>query len=167
MTVERILQAAVNSMTAGHHAPHCYAAHIPGKGYINSGDTPGLRPDYLRQLQRAAQQEVENMRYAEGYAEPGYEQPEQGVLFANWNVFPSRLDTTLEKAGYAVEWSDEWETCEHCNKAVRTSPDSFCWRPAYSVSAMQQGAVVCLDCRGGEDIEADAALEAAEEEARS
>jgi len=110
--------------------PHCYSAHVPGQGYVNRGDNPVTRADFDRQWARSKRIEAENMRWAEGYAEPGYDQPKLGVLFANWNVFPSDAGDDLETLGYSLEWSDEWAICEDCNRAFRTEPDSFCWEPS-------------------------------------
>lgn len=143
MTLEYVLRAAVNSMVRGHHVPHCYHAHEPGKGYVNDGENLHTRPEYLRQLERAATSEVENMGYAPGYAEPGYEQPRKGVLMADWNVLPRRFDEVLERLGYSVEWSDEWATCEDCNRAVRTQPDGWDWKPGYQVDESE---IVCKEC---------------------
>lgn len=50
MTLERILKAAVNSMITGHHSPHCFRAHVIGKGYVNDGSAEYDRADYIRQL---------------------------------------------------------------------------------------------------------------------
>jgi hypothetical protein len=145
MTLEYILNAAVNSMVRGHHTPHCYSAHVPGHGYVNKGLGPCEdRADYLRRLERDARSEVANMTWAEGYAEPGYDDPENGVVLMNWNTLPRELDDILERAGYGVEWSDEWSTCEGCNKLVRTSPDSYSWRSSYVVYNDCQ--IVCADC---------------------
>lgn len=155
MRLERILQAAVNSMVHGHHAPHCYSAHVVGRGYVNDGSKVYDRADYLRQLERSAQSEVDNMGFAPDYAEPGYDTPAKGVLFANWNCLPENLDRILERAGYAVEWSDEWTMCEDCQRAFRTSADSFCWSPAgvymegsrdYSDPYQADSVSLCLDC---------------------
>jgi hypothetical protein len=90
-----------------------------------------------------ATSEIENMNYASEYAEPGYTNPSKGILFANWNYFPSGIDTLLENYGYAIEWSDEWATCGNCGKAVRTSPDSYSYQPSYS---LQDGDITCADC---------------------
>src|SRR4029434_770624 len=133
MTLERILQAAVNSMIRGKRTPHCYHAHVHGKGYVNDGTIAADRADYLRQLERDAQSEIDNVRYASGYAEPGYDAPEKGVVLANWNTLPRDLDRILERAGYAIEWSDEWSECENCNRIVRTSPDSYGWRQSFVI----------------------------------
>jgi hypothetical protein len=91
-----------------------------------------------------AQSEIDNMNYAEGYAEPGYTDPNKCVLFANWNYFPRGIDSILENYGYAIEWSDEWSTCDGCNKAVRTSPDSYGWQPSYAI--VNDCEILCADC---------------------
>lgn len=142
MQLETILSAAVNSMVRGHHAPHCFSAWVQGQGYVNKGDMPALRADYLAQLERAARSEVENMGYAASYAEPGYEQPKRGILLANWNRLPSKLTDVLERAGYSIEWSDEWSVCD-CGKAFRTEPDSHSWTPAYTE---RDGELLCREC---------------------
>ena len=143
MKLETILAAAVNSMVRGHHAAHCFRAHVVGQGYINDGSPNFDRGDYLRQLERSAKSECDNMGFSAEYAEPGYEQPKKGILFANWNHLPRDLDKILEKLGYAVEWSDEWSTCSNCNKAFRLSADSYIWEPAYK--ELSDG-TYCLKC---------------------
>ncbi len=143
MTIDTILKAAKNSMINGNHAAHCYSAHVLGKGYVNRGEHMHDRADYLRQLAHSVQGEIDNMGFAVDYAEPGRDKPKRGILFANWNCFPRGFDTILEKAGYAVEWSDEWCTCPECGKAFRLSADSFIWEPAFKAV---RGNVLCLDC---------------------
>ena len=144
MTLEHILNAAINSMIRGHHAPLCFSAHVVGQGYVNTGDDIATRADYLRQLERAARSEVDNLIYAKDYAEPGYTAGAKGVVFANWNIFPRHFDRVLENAGYSREWSDEWSICEDCGRAVRTSGDSYGWQPSYAMP--DDGAIVCHDC---------------------
>ena len=144
MTLERILKASVASMITGHHAPHCWRAFVAGQGYVNDGSAVYDRRDYLRQLKRTATSEIENIGWAPGYAEPGYDQPKRGVVMANWNHLPKELDSILDRAGYTVEWSDEWTECSDCGKALRTSPDSYGWRPSYTVTS--DGEVVCRVC---------------------
>ena len=64
-------------------------------------------------------------RFAISYGEPGYSDPENGIIFANWNNVPKGLADWLESKGYALEWSDEWTEVD--DKAYRTSPDSYQW----------------------------------------
>jgi hypothetical protein len=73
--------------------------------------------------------EVNNMQcdYASEYGEQGYSHAEKGVLFANWNEIPKKLQTRLESQGFALEWSDEWYVDSNRSKAYRTSPDSHGW----------------------------------------
>lgn len=104
-----------------------------------------------------------DMTYADGYAEPGYTEPRCGIYLADWNdesrrgtdaeraagdywptvsTFRSRFAGILARAGYAVEWSDEWTVCE-CGKAVRIQPDSYGWTPAYVI---RDGELACQEC---------------------
>ncbi len=94
--------------------------------------------------QRTTKSEIENLGYAPGYAEPGYTDPARGILLANWNYFPSRIDRTLEDAGYKVEWRDEWDACAECGKLVRTTADCYSWQPSYVL--MNECEVVCHNC---------------------
>ena len=61
------------------------------------------------------------------YGEPGYQDPEKGIIFANWNDIPKGLAEWLEKCGYSLEWSDEWYVDYNNDKAYRTSPDCYSW----------------------------------------
>lgn len=83
--------------------------------------------------------------YAEGQ---GYDQPQTGVLTANWNDHDgcrcmSRIAKLAESAGYECEWSDEWTACSDCGKLLRTQPDSYGWRPQY---ADGEGEILCREC---------------------
>ena len=99
-----------------------------------------------------------SITYACGCCEPGYDDKE--VVLANWNsktrydkeanrcveiddTMP-RLAKIFEKLGYAVEWEDEWSTCEDCGKVFRTSPDSYSWTPHYAF--IGECCLVCGDC---------------------
>lgn len=73
----------------------------------------------------------EDVSYCSYYGEPGYTQPREGVILANWNNFKKRTADYLEAAGYELEWSDEWTIDYDNDKAYRTSPDSYFWRPAF------------------------------------
>jgi hypothetical protein len=144
MTLDRILQAAVNDIARGRREPSCFRAHVMGEGYVNDGTNPDTRDEYIRQAARAAQQEIENMGIvAPHYSEPGYSNPKHGIVFADWNNLPGKLGDILERAGYSCEWSDEWTTCDECNGAVRTSPDSYSWERSYTEG---DGYIVCAEC---------------------
>jgi len=80
---------------------------------------------------------------AQSYAEPGYDDTSAGVLFGNWNNVEQRIQDVLERAGFSLEWDDEWDVCE-CGKAVRTQPDSHGWQPSYLM--LKGGETVCRDC---------------------
>lgn len=112
-----------------------------------------------------------DIQFVPGYAEPGYEQPELGVLLANWNKFtkhhkvlvdiqqpivrpaqqpelvPTLITGTaydlLERHGYGVEWSDEWAICSDCLKAVRTNADCFSWKASYRWEGSD---IICKTC---------------------
>lgn len=90
----------------------------------------------------------DNLGFASGYAEPGYTDPKKAVLFFNWNEVGRRTFQLLEQYGYECEWSDEWTTCSDCGKALRTSPNSYSWRPSYFEL---DGELTCLECT---DVEA-------------
>ena len=98
--------------------------------------------------------------HIEGYAEPGYTDPDSGLIATgNWNprswgqdgvpapksdrVMP-RIADILDKLGVELEWEDEWEACGKCNKLVRTSPDSYGWTRSYWRD--EYGEVACQDC---------------------
>lgn len=116
---------------------HCYSSYVPGKGYVGTAHVADgnqwsvVDPTYHEQRKRSAMSEIENMGYATEYAEPGYKQPDKGILFADWNVFPSKVTDLLERYGYKCEWSDEWSFCDGCGKAFRTSPDSYGWKQSW------------------------------------
>lgn len=102
---------------------------------------------------------IEEMQiHTHGYAEPGY----NGDLIAtgNWNDIttynrqtnkvdvvteaPKRIANLLEKLGFEIEWSDEWTTCDTCQKLVRTTADSYSWTRAYMEDEYQE--VTCHEC---------------------
>lgn len=88
--------------------------------------------------------EIENLNWAQDYAERGYTAGVRGVLLADWNYFPSDIDRVLSSAGFDVQWNDEWDTCEQCGKLVRTSGDCYDWQPHYVIEG--ECSLVCLDC---------------------
>ena len=87
----------------------------------------------------------ENIQWAPGYAEPGYADPTNGILFANWNNVSRRVQDILERAGFAIEWGDEWSTCSECGKAVRTSADSYGWQQSFWMPE-DAGFLLCTEC---------------------
>jgi hypothetical protein len=80
-------------------------------------------------------QEKHNAEWCTSYGEPGYSDPENGIIFANWNDVPKGLQEWLEKCGYALEWSDEWHVDYSYSKAYRTSADSYSWEPSIMLPA--------------------------------
>lgn len=74
--------------------------------------------------------EEHSMEWCSKYGEPGYSDPEAGVLFANWNNIPKAFADYLEAQGYELEWSDEWTIDYDNSKAYRTSPSSYDWEPS-------------------------------------
>lgn len=53
-----------------------------------------------------------------------------------------RLSRLAERAGYTIEWEDEWLICE-CGKAFRTSGDCYGWT---MYGAVYDGDYQCGDC---------------------
>lgn len=101
---------------------------------------------------------IEEMElHTEGYAEPGYDG--EVVILGNYNDIsewdaegrtsktiddtPERVAKLLEKIGVELEWSDQWATCDHCHKLVRTSPDSYAWQRSYHIS---DDGIECHEC---------------------
>lgn len=98
---------------------------------------------------RDASQLEEMNLHISGYAEPGYDAGECGIVATgNWNDngtgLVERLGAIFERMGIECEWSDEWSTCD-CGKLVRHSPDCHHWEPSYIVT---EGSIVCNDCAG-------------------
>jgi hypothetical protein len=116
---------------------------------IEAWRNPDRRWSQPANMRRSADLEIANLGWSHEYAEPGYTQPtSKGILFANWNYFPQAALDLLERKGFSIEWSDEWTNCSDCNRALRTSADSFCWEPAYEET---NGALLCFDCSGKTD----------------
>jgi hypothetical protein len=103
-----------------------------------------------------------------GYAEPGYpSDPDVVIVLGNYNprhisgqdrwssddprvTMPVRLARSLERVGAELEWSDEWTQCQGCFRAVRTTENSYSWRPSF---LWTDGGAVCHECaiKDGED----------------
>lgn len=98
---------------------------------------------------------------ASTFCEPGYslDGDLDIIVLANWNddsrwdqesqkcVVTSkvmgRLCRALEWLGCTIEWSDEWTHCGQCCGLLRTSPDSYGWKPAY---VELEGDIYCEAC---------------------
>lgn len=64
--------------------------------------------DYGTVIELYRDKHNEQVEFAGHYGEPGYSDPEKGIVFANWNNIPKRIADGLEAQGYELEWSDEW-----------------------------------------------------------
>jgi hypothetical protein len=102
----------------------------------------------LNVFDRIVERNVRNgyFRFASSYGERGYNQPKNGIYFADWNDAPTWLIPALERRGYAIEWEDEWIENDDTGKAYRSSPDSYSWTPYYIMT--DDGDVI-----GGDEIE--------------
>lgn len=97
--------------------------------------------------------------YFSGYAEPGYTDPESGIIAAgDWNKVSRwdaennsyitvddtmpRLAEIFESMGVEIEWCDQWISCDECSKIARTDPDGYEWSPSF----VYIDGHVCLEC---------------------
>lgn len=102
-----------------------------------------------------------------GYVEPGYDNPESGVIaLGNWNSVtrytnaevvtvddtPARVARCLEKVDVELEWNDEWVECDRCFGVFRTQPDSYSWLMS---GVITDGEAVCRECIDPEEHFAD------------
>jgi hypothetical protein len=98
---------------------------------------------------------IEEMEvHCHGYAEPGYSSDSGFVVTGNWtdvwrshekvSELPGRLFDIFEKMGVAGEWGDEWSSCYGCYKLVRTSGDSYSWKPHYAIVGGSE--LLCQEC---------------------
>jgi hypothetical protein len=121
------------------------------------------RVDTILQAARNAKPkiyQVEEVQLYSGYAEPGYSDPESGlVATGNWNRITKyhpdknefetvdetmpRIAKLFEKLGVELEWSDEWTSCEDCGLLFRTSPDSYGWKKA---GIDEESGTLCCEC---------------------
>lgn len=113
-----------------------------------------------------AESRIDEVRFClNGYAEPGYTEPECGIIAsADWNSVTKynretgksdeiddticRLGVVLEKLGVELHWSDQWTECHECCRFIRTSPDSYSWSPSYYVG---DGFICCFECLDKEE----------------
>ena len=106
---------------------------------------------------QAGEDRITEVQFYTGYAEPGYDGDK--IAVGNWNSItvwdsegqksnvvddtPERLANLLEKMGYELEWSDEWDTCGDCGKLIRTQANGYDWTPSYVVLS---DFVACAEC---------------------
>lgn len=103
------------------------------------------------------------IHWTDHYSEPGYttgdDPPGRWIVMADWNARATydprtrtrtiiddtmpRLGAILERLGHSTEWADEWETCQMCAGAFRTSPDCYAWRRSAYPS---QDGWICHEC---------------------
>lgn len=103
---------------------------------------------YIELVQRHAHE----CNFASHYGEPGYSDPGRGILFSNWNNVPKYISDALERRGFELEWSDEWLISYDTDKAYRSEPDCYSWKPYYVIT--EDGDVI-----GGDEIEAEGSSE--------
>ena len=87
--------------------------------------------------------------FGDSYGEPGYSNNERGIILANWNNIPRGLADWLEKCGFSLEWSDEWEVID--GKVYRTHADSYSWEP--SIALTDDGKLLTPDDSASDWIE--------------
>ncbi len=87
------------------------------------------------------------VEWCQSYGEPGYTDPENGVLLANWNDVPDGIGDWLEKNGFECEWFDEWVIDYNASrsKAYRTIPSFHGWKPSYICNDWTNGEVIGVD----------------------
>lgn len=84
---------------------------------------------------------------AQGNVEPGYD--DEPFALGDWwvrvdgDLRESKIVPLLTACGVDSAFYDEWTTCHHCQKAVRTQPDSYGWKRGYWEDC---GDVTCLEC---------------------
>ena len=70
--------------------------------------------------------------WCEHYGEPGYEDPEKEILFANWNMVENPITEKITENGYEIEWNDEWVQSEE-GLAFRCVANDYGWTPSYYI----------------------------------
>jgi hypothetical protein len=90
------------------------------------------------------------------YGEPGYHSPDNGVMLGNWNDVPQYIKNGLERRGFSLEWYDGWTINHDTNKAYRTTPSHYGWKPYFIQNDWTNGEII-----GGDEIENNEDLQAA------
>jgi hypothetical protein len=102
--------------------------------------------DRITSERQRVESELEYITESHDYApNQGYDLgSKQGILFGDWNPFDEIRDVLDEiEKEWELEWSDEWTTCSNCNKAIRTSPDSYDW---LMMAWDNEDGLYCMDC---------------------
>lgn len=81
-----------------------------------------------------ALQDKHSAEWCGKYGEPGYTDPEKGVILCNWNNVNNISQDYLEQAGFELEWQDEWVIDYNNDKAYRTEPDCYSWVRQYLIT---------------------------------
>jgi hypothetical protein len=114
----------------------------------------------------ASKSRVQEIQLYSEYSEPGYDDPESGVIaLGDWNNASiqrrkkhcsrtmewvdadntmERLAKVLEHWGVELEWHDEWTSCQECGGLVRTSPGGYSWQPDYMI--FNDCELICHEC---------------------
>ncbi len=71
----------------------------------------------------------------------------------NTENLPERLGNALEGIGVETLWSDEWQRCIECARAIRTEPNSYSWTADYINT---EDGLICSDDADFSDIEEEA-----------
>jgi len=79
-----------------------------------------------------------------GYASSSEGSEDDIIALANWNNIDDSVSNQLEELEINLEWSDEWRICDACNRAIRTNPDSYHFKPQYWFHP--DGAYICEAC---------------------
>ena len=94
--------------------------------------------NYLRWFQAWCEKRNLDCDFAEVMGEPGYDQPEKGVILTNWHKVPEHIAEGLEMRGFSTKWLDEWIVVHNqsncCSEAYRSIPESYEWTPSYVIS---------------------------------
>jgi hypothetical protein len=115
MTFNRIIEAAIKDMREGKETAFC------GSPSRENG-----------------------IQWVERYADSNCVNSINGILLGDWNRYPKRLCAILERAGYDVEWEDEYARCSQCRNAIRISPNSYSWKALFIT--FDDGDFFCSDC---------------------
>lgn len=97
------------------------------------------------------------VRSSHDYTEPGYSlEGKEIILLGNldkdYKELYSFSDEDWEQLEELAEfeWEDEWTTCNECQRAVRTEPNSWGWKRSFWEHP-DDGSIICEECLTGDD----------------